>query len=84
MSYGWGATARAHVQERFLYLRNYCADCVQILYVARNQRVSWLAHVYEEMGTRCARAHVHCTPHFYISGTAEPITLRFGMQLATN
>ena len=24
-----------------------------------------------------------CTPHFYISGTAEPIPLKFGMYLAS-
>ena len=35
----------------------------------------WLPHVYGGV-----TMHVRtCTPHFYISGTAEPIALRFGM-----
>ena len=31
-SCGWGASARAHLQVAFLYLRNGSADCTQILY----------------------------------------------------
>ena len=71
----WGASARAHVHTPLLYLENGWTDCADIWHVASGQLVMWLPHVYGGV-----TMHVRtCTPHFYISGTAEPIALRFGM-----
>ena len=64
-----------HVHTPLLYLENGWTDCAEIWHVASGQLVMWLPHVYGGVNM-----HVRtCTPHFYISGTAEPIALTFGM-----
>ena len=74
-SQGWGISARAHVHTPLLYLENDWTDCADIWHVASGQLVMRLPHVYGGV-----TMHVRtCTPHFYISGTAEPIALRFGI-----
>ena len=71
-----GASARAHVHTPlYIYLENDRTDCADIWHVASGQLVMWLPRVYGGV-----TMHVRtCTPHFYISETAEPIALRFGM-----
>ena len=74
-SQGWGISARVHVHTPLLYLENGWTDCADIWHVASGQLVMRLPHVYGGV-----TMHVRtCTPHFYISGTAEPIALRFGI-----
>ena len=76
----WGCHyARAHVHAPLPYLGNGWTDCADIWHVASGQLVMWLPHINGggDVTRTCARAQPW--PHFYISGTTEPIALIFGM-----
>ena len=75
---GWGCQhARAHVHVPFLYLRNGCTDCAQTWYAVTSRYYRCVAQLGRGANTPVRT----CTCHLYISGTAAPIALKFGMQL---
>ena len=71
----WVASARAHVHTPILYFRNGWADCVQTLCLARDPSVTTSPQVVGVVALR-VRA---CIPLVYISGSAGPIVLKFGV-----
>ena len=89
-SYGWGISARAHVQRyphtALLYLGNGLVDCVQIWYVGSGSLTKCLPQVMDGVHLHvrtCAPLFHKCSPCCF-SVTAEPIALKFGMHLVTH
>ena len=74
-----GCFSTCAVHSPLPYLQNGRTDCADIWHVASGQLVMWLPHVYGGGGGGVTMHVRTCTPHFYISGTTEPIALRFGM-----
>ena len=75
-----GSPARAHVNTPFRYLAKSLADCVKILYVARDPLDKSFAEVR-------GGVHLHlrtCTPLFHILQTTGRIVFKFGVWLGTH
>ena len=87
--YAWVGchSARAHVQLHtlFLYLGNDWTDCSDIWHVANDQLVMWIVASTRPQCRGGVLQHVRtCKGDFYISGTAGPIALKFGMSVETD